>query len=107
MVSSTPRPYFTPGKDPVPIVQEAVWGPGPVWTGGKSRLPQGFNPWRITIITFTKFIEKVMKKFSGKPCAEAKFLGVVRVSYDVTYQLLNAYHLFVKSREKMGTKQRN
>ena len=48
-----------------------------------------------------------MKKFSGKPCAEAKFLGVVRVSYDVTYQLLNAYHLFVKSREKMGTKQRN
>ena len=23
MVSSTPRPYFTPGKDPVPIVQEA------------------------------------------------------------------------------------
>ena len=32
-----PRPYFTPGKDPVPIVQEAGWAPGPVWTGGKSR----------------------------------------------------------------------
>ena len=37
VVSITPRPYFTPGKDPVPIVQEAVWAPGPVWTGGKSR----------------------------------------------------------------------
>jgi len=37
VVSSTPRPHFTPGKDPVPIVQEAVWAPGPVWTGGKSR----------------------------------------------------------------------
>ena len=37
MVSSTPRPHFTPGKDPVPIVQEARWAPGPVWTGGKSR----------------------------------------------------------------------
>ena len=37
MVSSTPRPYFTPGKDPVPILQEAGWAPGPVWTGGKSR----------------------------------------------------------------------
>jgi len=25
---STPRPgHFTPGKDPVPIVQEAGWGP--------------------------------------------------------------------------------
>ena len=27
----------TPGKDPVPIVQEAGWAPGPVWTGGESR----------------------------------------------------------------------
>ena len=26
----------TPGKDPVLILQEAGWAPGPVWTGGKS-----------------------------------------------------------------------
>ena len=26
----------TPGKDPVPIIQEAGWAPGPVWTGGTS-----------------------------------------------------------------------
>ena len=37
MVSSMPRPHFTPGKEPVPILQEAGWAPGPVWTGGKSR----------------------------------------------------------------------
>ena len=37
MVSSTPRLNFTPGKDPVPILQEVGWAPGPVWTGGKSR----------------------------------------------------------------------
>jgi len=37
VVSSTPRPHFTLGKDPVPILQEARWAPGPVWTGGKSR----------------------------------------------------------------------
>ena len=37
MVSSTLRPHFTPGKDPVSIVQDAGWAPGPVWTGGKSR----------------------------------------------------------------------
>ena len=37
MVSSTPRPHFTPGKEPVPILQEAGWAPGPVWTSGKSR----------------------------------------------------------------------
>ena len=37
MVGSTPRPHFTPGKDPVPIVQEPGWAPGPVRTAGKSR----------------------------------------------------------------------
>ena len=37
VVSSTPRPHFAPGKDPVPIVQEAGWASGPVWTGGKFR----------------------------------------------------------------------
>ena len=42
MVSSTPRPYFTPGKDLVPIVQEAGWATGLVWTGGKSR-PAGIR----------------------------------------------------------------
>jgi len=30
---STSRPgRFTPGKDPLPIVQEAGWAQGPVWT---------------------------------------------------------------------------
>jgi len=37
VVSSTPQPHFTPGKVPVPILQEAGWPSGPVWTGGKSR----------------------------------------------------------------------
>jgi hypothetical protein len=37
VVSSTPRPHFTHGKDPVPNLQGAEWVPGPVWTGGKSR----------------------------------------------------------------------
>ena len=36
VISSKPRPHFTPMKDPVPILQEAGWAPGPVWTGGKS-----------------------------------------------------------------------
>ena len=37
MVSSTPRPHFTAGKDPVPISQEVGCAPEPVWTGRKSR----------------------------------------------------------------------
>ena len=47
VVSSTPRPHFTPGKDPVPILQEAGSAPGPVWTGGESRP----HPTRPTIRT--------------------------------------------------------
>jgi hypothetical protein len=34
---SAARPgRFTPGIDPVPVLQEAGWAPGPVWRGGKS-----------------------------------------------------------------------
>ena len=28
-----------PEKDPVPIVQEARWAPGPVWTGAENLTP--------------------------------------------------------------------
>jgi hypothetical protein len=38
-VSVTPRPLTIPGKDPVPIVQEAGWAPGPVWTGAENLAP--------------------------------------------------------------------
>ena len=44
VISSTPWTHLNPGKDPVPIVQEAGWAPGPVWMGGKSRPPPGFIP---------------------------------------------------------------
>jgi hypothetical protein len=30
---------FTSGKDPVPIVQEAGWAPGPVWMGAENLVP--------------------------------------------------------------------
>jgi hypothetical protein len=39
VVSSTPRLHFTPGKDLVPIVQEAGWASGQVWTGAENLVP--------------------------------------------------------------------
>ena len=42
-VSVTPRPLFTPGKDPVPIGQEAGWAPGPVWTGAENLARTGIR----------------------------------------------------------------
>ena len=41
-VSVTPLPFFNPGRDPVPIVQEAGWAPGPVWAG-KISCPTGIQ----------------------------------------------------------------
>ena len=47
-VSVTPRPLFAPEKDPVPIVQEAGWAPGLVWTGAEILAPPpGFDPWTV------------------------------------------------------------
>jgi len=41
---STPRPgRFTPVEDPVPIVQEAGWAPGPVCTGAENLVPTGIR----------------------------------------------------------------
>jgi hypothetical protein len=34
---------FIPGKDPVPIVQEAGWGPGPVWIVAEILAPTGIR----------------------------------------------------------------
>jgi hypothetical protein len=38
-VSVTPRPLFTPGEDPLPILHEAGWAPGLVWTGVENVAP--------------------------------------------------------------------
>jgi len=29
-------PIYTPGRNPVPIVQEAWWDPGPVWADAEN-----------------------------------------------------------------------
>ena len=47
---------FTPGKDPVPIVQEAGWAPGPVWIGAENFVAPGFDP-RIVQPVGSRYIE--------------------------------------------------
>jgi hypothetical protein len=34
---------FTPGKDPVSIVQEAGWAPGPFWIGAENLATTGIR----------------------------------------------------------------
>jgi hypothetical protein len=62
-VSVTFRPLFTPGKDPVPNVQEAAWAPGPAWTGAENLVPNGIGspdrpatrPTTTSINTYTNY----------------------------------------------------
>ena len=43
--ASRPGRSLPPGKDTVPIVQDAGWAPGPVWTSAENLAPpQGFDP---------------------------------------------------------------
>jgi hypothetical protein len=36
VVNATPRPLYPQERDHVPIVQEAGWAPGPVWTSAEN-----------------------------------------------------------------------
>jgi len=64
VVSVTPWPYFTPGKDPVPIVQDAGWAPGPVWTGAENLAPPPrFDP--LTVQPVASCYTGSSKKMDG------------------------------------------
>ena len=41
--ASRPALSLPPGKDPVPILQEAGWDPGPVWTGAENLAATGIR----------------------------------------------------------------
>ena len=43
-VNATPQPLYPRERDPVPIVQEAGWAPGPVWTGAENLASTGLDP---------------------------------------------------------------
>ena len=68
-VGVTPRPLFTPRNDPVPIVQEAGWAPGPVWTGAENLAPTGI-------------------RFPDRP---ARSQSLYRLSYPAHYTVIGTY----------------
>jgi hypothetical protein len=45
----TPAALY-PRENPVPIVQEAGWAPGPVWTGAENLAPPEFDPRTIQTV---------------------------------------------------------
>ena len=71
-VSVTPRQQLTPGKDPVPIVQEAGWAPGPVWTGAENLAPPGFDPRTVQPVG-SRYTD-----YATRPISQADFLKSTR-----------------------------
>jgi hypothetical protein len=43
VINATPPAVLPPGREPVLIVQESGWAPGPVWTGAEYPAPSGFR----------------------------------------------------------------
>ena len=41
--ASRPGRSLPPGRDPVPIVEKALWAPGPVWTGAEDLASTGIQ----------------------------------------------------------------
>jgi len=113
-VSSTPRPHFTPGKDPVPILQEAGWAPRPVWTGGKSR-PNGDSipdrPARsqslyqlsypahdYTVLSPTKCTRNLKQFFVVQRCSSYMFRPLSAIFKKVIYKVI----LITDTDEELG-----
>ena len=69
----------TPGKKPVPIVQEAGWAPGPVWTGAENLAPPGFDPRTVQPVAsrYTDYATRpIVSVKGGKNCGEGVEEGV-------------------------------
>ena len=47
VITATPLSLYCRERDPMPTVQEAGRGPGPVWTDAENLVPPGFDPWTV------------------------------------------------------------
>jgi len=79
VVSSTPRPHFTPGKDPVPIVQEAGWAPSAGLDGRKISPPPGFDP--RTVQPVAQSLYRLSYRAHNQTVRDFKFGGFCIVSH--------------------------
>jgi len=56
VVNATLRSFYLREEEPVPVLQEAGWAPGPVWTGEKISFLTGFD---------TRSVQPVASGYTG------------------------------------------
>jgi hypothetical protein len=90
---STPRPgRFTPGKDPVPFVQEAGWVPGPVWTGSLDV----FERSSAIIDCFNTYVSSYRPSQDLKICRESSSPEII-----IKISIIMAVHLERNKEDKL------
>ena len=72
MVNATPRSLYSPERDSVPIVQEAGWAPGPVWTGAENLVSTGIR---------SRTVQPVASRYTDYTIPTHKSLWYVCESY--------------------------
>ena len=82
MVIATTRPLYPRESDPVPIIYEAGWAPGPVWTGAEILAPQpGFDPRTVQPVasryTDCAFPAHILRGMEGKSSVLQRLTAVV------------------------------
>jgi len=102
VVSSTPRPHFTPGKNPVSILQEVGWAPGPIWTGGKSRSHRDSIPdhparsqllYRLSYPTH--FCVQYNKLSSSRPIFDIAWYEILKVMLNTAIRKIHFSRYFI------------
>ena len=92
MVSATPRPFYLWERYPVPIVKEAGWAPGPVWTNAGNFVPTGFrSPARLSRSyrhTDCAILAHEVSRYSDEMCCWADW-DLLWFETDVTVVIMN------------------
>jgi len=73
-----------PGKEPVPIVQEAGWAPGPVWTGAENLAPHGDSipgPSSDSIILQVNGLQFLLETILRDQNLKNLFIAVLQAAY--------------------------
>ena len=85
VVSSTPRPHFTPEKDLVPILHKAGQAPGQVWMGGKSCPHQDSTPDRPARSSVTIPTELPCPPYNFNSCNKPTTVTVTRNGHKMIF----------------------
>ena len=77
-----------PGKDPVPIVQEAGWAPGPVWTGAGNLDPPGFDP---------RTVQPVASRYTDYATLPTCFLKCIYKIWRITTEMILSHRVYERT----------